>query len=375
MPSSLRLLRHTVALLLMAVALLGPATTMAITYTYAGPAVPIPDGPGAEVPGATVAATLNVAGFAGPLGAVTLVIGGSACNAVAGSATVGVDHTFVGDLVLTLRSPAGTSVTVVNRLSAGGGGNSGNNLCQVVLTDATPNPSVQTLLAASAPFTGTWQPANALSAFAGENPNGNWELQATDFFVGDVGNIRAFSLDIVPAQADLQVTQVASVPGNVTAGQTISFTATMLNQGPNTAAGASLTVALLPGLTLVSAVSSAGTLVTSTSTAIAAVPALASGATLTLTVQALVTTATGTVTSVATGTSSVADPVPGDNTASISRNAVAAPVAVVPAVAVPLFSPAALAALVGMLALLGLREQRRRAGPASGLEYPPQRRQ
>jgi subtilisin-like proprotein convertase family protein len=51
-----------------------------------------------------------------------------------GSTTVGVDHTWVGDLTFTLTSPSGRTVKLLNR--AGGAINSGNNFCQMFLDDA-----------------------------------------------------------------------------------------------------------------------------------------------------------------------------------------------------------------------------------------------
>jgi subtilisin-like proprotein convertase family protein len=173
------------------------------TFTYSGPVVGIPDGLGAESPGATVIASLVVSGLTGTITDVNFRFLGSVCNTTTGSTTVGLDHSFAGDLNIVLQSPLGTQVTIINRLSNGGGGNSGNNFCQTALDDGTANPSVQTLLAASAPFTGTFKPANVLSTFNGENPNGIWQLRVTDFFVGDTGNIRTFSLEIDSAVAGI----------------------------------------------------------------------------------------------------------------------------------------------------------------------------
>ena len=78
---------------------LGSATT-----SYTGPAVPIPDSAGADVGGTPADASLVVA-QTGRVGKV-VSIDGTACSAAAGSTTVGLDHTFVNDLQLTLISPA-----------------------------------------------------------------------------------------------------------------------------------------------------------------------------------------------------------------------------------------------------------------------------
>jgi subtilisin-like proprotein convertase family protein len=164
------------------------------TFSYTGPVVPIPDSPGADTPGTAADANLVVSGITGGIGHVALSIDGTSCSATAGSTTVGIDHTFVNDLVIRLRSPSGTVVDVISRTDGGG-----NNFCQVLLDDASAGPSIQSVSSSSAPFTGTYTPANPLSVFAGENPNGTWQLEAQDFFIGDTGNIRAFSIIITPA--------------------------------------------------------------------------------------------------------------------------------------------------------------------------------
>lgn len=168
-----------------------------MTTSYTGPPVAIPDGLGAESPGAAVTATLAVA-QTGQVGKVVFRFDGTTCTNTAGATTVGLDHTFVGDLVIDLIDPTGTTVRIINRITNGGGGNSGNNFCQTVLDDSSAGASIETALAASAPFTGSWKPNSPLAAFNGDTISGTWTLRVQDFFVGDTGNIRAWSLNIVP---------------------------------------------------------------------------------------------------------------------------------------------------------------------------------
>jgi len=165
-----------------------------VTFSYLGPPVPIPDSPGANTPGVTAMAPLLVSGVAGNIFDLDFRIDGTSCSTAAGSTTVGLDHTFVNDLQIGLISPSPgpTNVLMIKRTDAGG-----NNFCQTVLDDETANPSIQS--ATTAPFTGTFKPNLALSAFDGLNANGTWNLSATDFFAADTGNIRAFSLIITPA--------------------------------------------------------------------------------------------------------------------------------------------------------------------------------
>ncbi|MEO6772931.1 MAG: proprotein convertase P-domain-containing protein, partial [Kofleriaceae bacterium] len=155
-------------------------------FSYAGAPVAIPDGDttGVDIP-FVIAATQ-------PIGKLTFSLDGSACSADAGSTTVGLDHTWVGDVSLTLTSPAGTAVSLADRI--GGPSNSGNNLCQTVLSDDATT-SIETVAVSSAPYTGTFKPNGALSAFSGQNPAGTWVLHATDSVFIDSGSVRAFSIE------------------------------------------------------------------------------------------------------------------------------------------------------------------------------------
>ena len=168
----------------------------ASTFAYTGPVVPIPDAVGAN-PGATATANLTVSGIAGLVGDVDFRFDGAACTTAIGATTVGLDHTWVGDIVINLVAPDGTIVPVATRMNVGSNG--GHNFCQTVLNDSSAGPIIDTLTGSSAPFTGSFKPSGPLAGFIGKNGNGTWKLQATDFGPGDIGSIRAFSLLIRPA--------------------------------------------------------------------------------------------------------------------------------------------------------------------------------
>lgn len=158
----------------------------ALLTSYSGAAVPIPDD---EIAGVDIPLTVSGAGL---LSSLAFKIDGTTCSVAIGATTVGVDHSWVGDLAFRLRSPSGTAVTVINH--AGGAANSGNNFCQTVLRDGAPN-SIQTVTSTQAPFTGTFAPANPQGAFAGENADGTWTLNVSDGAFLDTGTVRAFSLE------------------------------------------------------------------------------------------------------------------------------------------------------------------------------------
>lgn len=165
-----------------------PATT-ATTFAYAGPPVPIPDD---DVVGASVGITVT-GGYAAAL---TFSVDGTTCTADAGSTTVGLDHTFVGDLAATLVAPSGATARLFTR-----DGGSGHNLCQVVFDDAAAAP-FSSVDSTQAPFTGTWRPDDPLSGLLLAPVAGTWTFHVEDEATSDTGSIRAVSLHItgfVPA--------------------------------------------------------------------------------------------------------------------------------------------------------------------------------
>jgi subtilisin-like proprotein convertase family protein len=162
----------------------GQPSTAVTTFAYAGAPLPIPD---ANTAGAS--ATIPVTGF-GYANALTFSIDGTTCSTTAGSTTVGLDHTFVGDLTGTLTAPGGQSATLFSGTGAGG-----NNLCQVVFDDAATTP-FSSLLSTRAPFTGTWRPNDALDPLLASSADGDWTFHVVDAAARDTGSIRAVSLHL-----------------------------------------------------------------------------------------------------------------------------------------------------------------------------------
>ena len=79
-------------------------------------------------------------------------------------------HTYRGDLVITLVSPAGTRVTVVNRV--GGGGDNFNALLDDQAGTAVSGYTANDTITAVPPYNRTLTPSSALSAFNGQNAVG-----------------------------------------------------------------------------------------------------------------------------------------------------------------------------------------------------------
>lgn len=172
------------------------------TVSYTGPPVAIPDGNsnGVDVP-------LVVSGFTGAIADLDFSFDGSSCTAAAGAQTVGLDHTWVGDLIVTLISPQGKRAVLINR--PGFGNDSGNNFCNTLLNDESTGRSIQDLVPGDEPNTGSFKPASPLSAFQGENPNGTWILHVSDEVGSDIGSVRAFSLHVSTLNCD-------TAPGDTT---------------------------------------------------------------------------------------------------------------------------------------------------------------
>ena len=160
----------------------GQPASSPTAFAYAGPPVAIPDD---DEAGASVEIPVDMEGYASKL---TFSIDGSSCNTTAGSETVGIDHTFAGDLIGTLTSPSGATATLFTH--EGGGG---NNFCQVVFDDAAADPFTS---ADTAPFTGTWRPEDPLAGLMGAPVAGAWRFTAADTAAVDTGSIRAVSLHI-----------------------------------------------------------------------------------------------------------------------------------------------------------------------------------
>ena len=101
--------------------------------------------------------------------------------------TLDITHTYDADLHVSLISPSGTSVLLFANV-----GPTGANFHNTVLDDQ----ALISINTGSAPFTGSFQPQEPLSAFNGENAFGAWKLEISDDGAGDVGVLNSWSLTI-----------------------------------------------------------------------------------------------------------------------------------------------------------------------------------
>ncbi len=162
----------------------GQPASAPTTFSYTGPVVPIPDD---DETGASVPIPVTGVGYAANI---TFSVDGTDCSATEGATTVGIDHTYVADLIGTLSSPSGQRAELFAQ--SGGGG---NNLCQVVFDDSAATP-FSAATTADAPYTGSWRPDDPLSALLDSPTDGTWTFTAVDTAFLDTGSIRAVSLHL-----------------------------------------------------------------------------------------------------------------------------------------------------------------------------------
>lgn len=165
-------------------------------------------------------------------------------------------HGSVGDLMITVKHGDTSVVVFQNRGGSGDdlGAGTGNN-CGDVFTvfddedaNGNPNPSIAF---ANPPFTGPYRPDNSLSAFDGKQAGGDWTLEVADTAGNSIGGtLFCWELDITMTESDL-VTELTDTPDPVSAGDEVTYTATVTNKGPDPATNAQVVLTLPTGSTVV----------------------------------------------------------------------------------------------------------------------------
>lgn len=165
-------------------------------------------------------------------------------------------HSYRNDLQIRLVSPAGTARTLM--INTGGSGDNLNDLFDDEASAAITSHSAtvaDALTPAPPPYSHSFQPAQALSGFDGENALGTWTLTICDSAFGDVGTFTRADLYITQATnyADLSLAMSVSNAAP-TAGATISYTLTVANAAlsPLTATGVTVQDSLPAGFTYTS---------------------------------------------------------------------------------------------------------------------------
>ena len=205
-------------------------------------------------------------------------------------------HTWRGDLRITLQSPAGTRVQLVN----GDTNNISGDNFNVRLNDGgaqTVNADGNTVTHSTSapPYQNDFSPNSPLSAFNGENAQGTWRLEICDQYPqADNGNfVRAdLYLTSLPANyADLSLTKSVSSAAPAT-GSSISYTLAVTNASgsPATATGVTVLDTLPAGFSFTSATGFGSY---NSTTGVWTVGSVPPGATRTLTISGTVNATSG----------------------------------------------------------------------------------
>ncbi len=96
-----------------------------------------------------------------------------------------IDHSYDGDVEVRLRGPDGTTVKVVDDV-----GDDGDDFTNTTLDDE----AAVAVASGAAPFTGSFRPTQALSAFDGKPAAGTWTLTAYDDESGFTGTLSSWTL-------------------------------------------------------------------------------------------------------------------------------------------------------------------------------------
>jgi subtilisin-like proprotein convertase family protein len=148
-----------------------PAGQMTLMVTSTNVPVSIPD---SATPGAS--STVNIP----TTGTVNRVI-----------VTVGITHTFDGDLSVGLVAPGETTpgVSLANRV-----GSSGDNFTDTIFSDSAG--ALISDFNNTPPYTGPFKPDGMLSTLMGHALAGDWKLYVEDHAFSDVGTVDKFQLFI-----------------------------------------------------------------------------------------------------------------------------------------------------------------------------------
>ena len=128
-----------------------------------------------------------------------------------------IEHSYVGDLQITLTHPDGTEMLLV----AADNQDSGSDFTETIFDDA----AVFDLTNKEAPYTGRFRPEELLSVFNGKFSDGDWELAVVDKSEEDEGVLRNWRLSI----AGVALTEIKVPTGFTPNGDGINDTWTLQN--------------------------------------------------------------------------------------------------------------------------------------------------
>ncbi len=167
----------------------GASNLGAVTFTFSTGAL-----------GAPVTATYSTGNIATAIpdsGSVDIPIVVSDNGVVTGvKVSVRLDHTYDGDVQISLVSPGGVTVPLVtNRGGSGDNFGTGTNDCSGTYT-VFDDGAATAISAGTSPFAGSFKPETPLSALAGGVSAGTWTVHFADTAAVDTGTVGCVKLDI-----------------------------------------------------------------------------------------------------------------------------------------------------------------------------------
>ena len=123
------------------------------------------------------------------------------------------EHTWIGDLAFTLRSPAGTEVVLLDRPGVPPPFGCSNDDMDITFDDASGFDPEDYCAGTEPWYVGDANPVGELSDFNGESTRGTWTLIITDMGGGDMGDLHNWELLTTPViQGPCSVCGGAGVP-------------------------------------------------------------------------------------------------------------------------------------------------------------------
>lgn len=282
--------------------------------------VAIPD---ANTNGAS--STINVAGLGGALGKLNV--------------SLHLTHTAVGDLVIELIGPDGTTIALAK--NQGANGDNFGTACNPHTSRTTFDDNAAfEISVGNPPYVGTFRPDEPLDVFEGKSGaalNGQWRLRVVDSAANDVGILQCWTLSLFPTVCsdgggpclgDLGVNVTASPVPGVT-GQDLTYSVAVTNTRPFSVPNVVLSNVLPASVSFVSASSPNGTCTVQGGVVRCVFGTMnpAAGASAVITVRPL---SVGQLTNVFSVGGSTADAAPADNRATVVTQIVPALATVVP---------------------------------------------
>jgi subtilisin-like proprotein convertase family protein len=110
-----------------------------------------------------------------------------------------ITHGWIGDLRVTLRSPAGTQTRLVDQICNGG---PYINFTNITLDD-NASQGIGSVCPPAAG--GTYRPSEPLSIFNGQDPNGDWSFYIEDLQSGYAGTLNSYTLRVTTCPSGFEV--------------------------------------------------------------------------------------------------------------------------------------------------------------------------